>query len=333
MKKYRAAIVGCGRIASSFSKDPLRKGIITHADAYLKHPQTQLVSACDVDKDKLLEFGDFWKVKALYGSIDEMLAKESIDILSICTPPGTHYPVLKKAAKYPLKAVFCEKPLAETISDGEKMVKLCRERHIILQIGHQRRFDPLHQALRKIISTRELGCVQQINFFYTAGVKNTGSHMFDLLRFFLGDALWIEGFYSKNQSRRENDPNIDGIIKFKDGTLATFQGLDVNKYMIFELSCFLEKGKIILKNSGFNADFYKVIKSKFYSGYKELLPISSKLKESYSRDFLYFAVDHLVSCIKNKKESVSSGQDGLKALKLIRGAIASADSHGKRIIL
>lgn len=333
MKKYRAAIVGCGRIASSFSKDPLRKGIITHADAYLKHPQTQLVSVCDVDVDKLREFGNCWNVRSLYESIDEMLTKEAIDILSICTPPGTHYSVLKKAVTYPLKAIFCEKPLAETVSDGEKMVRLCREKHIILQVGHQRRFDPLHQALKKVVSSRKMGRVQQVNFFYTAGVKNTGSHMFDLLRFFLGDASWVEGFYSKNPSRRDNDPNIDGIIKFKDGTIATFQGLDVDKYMIFELSCFMEKGKVILKNSGFNADLYKVIKSTLYSDYKELFPMRNNLKENYRRDFLYFAVEHLVTCIKNKREPVSSGLDGLKALELIRGAIASADSGGKRISL
>lgn len=333
MKKYRAAIIGCGRIASSFSKDPLRKGIITHAHAYLKHPRTLLACACDLDADKLREFGNLWKVNALYTDLRQMLAKEQIDILSICTPGSTHCSVLKVAAEFPIKAIFCEKPLAETVAEAGEMVRLCRDKGIILQVGHQRRFDPLHKELRKIILNGKMGAVQQANFFYTAGIKNTGSHMFDLLRYFLGDASWIESFYSKNKSQRDNDPNLDGLIKFRDGAIATFQGFDVNKYVIFELSCFLEKGKFVLKNSGFHVDFCKVGKSKFFSGYKQLLPARCNLKETYKRDFLYFAIDHLVACVRDRKESISSGEDGLKALSLIQGAIDSADSDGKRVLL
>lgn len=332
MRKYRAAIIGCGRIASTFSKDPLRKGVITHAAAYQKHPQTELIAACDLDCNKLREFGEYWKVGALYDNVAKLLEKEEIDILSICTPPATHFEVLKIAAQYPLKAIFCEKPLADKVTNANKMLALCRKNRIILQVGHQRRFDPLHQGIKKIILSGNLGSVQQVNFFYTAGVNNTGSHMFDLLRFFFGDVEWIEGYYSKNLSRRQGDHNIDGLIKFRNGLLATFQSLDVDQYMVFELDCFMEKGKFVLKNSGFNVDMYKVTQSKFYSGYKELKFVKSGLNESYRRDFLYYAVDHLVRCIHKGLESVSSGLDGLKALELIEASISSAEADGKRIM-
>jgi predicted dehydrogenase len=333
MKTYRAAIVGAGRIGSLFSGDPLRKGIVTHAAAYKNNRQTKLVAACDIDEDRLSDFGKTWGVRALYTDINKMLLKEKIDILSICTPPPTHYSVLKEAVKYSPRAIFCEKPLADNIGDGERMVRLCAKKNIILQIDHQRRFDPLHVNLRKFISGKKMGEVQQANFYYTAGSKNTGSHMFDLLRFFFGDVEWVEAFLSKNTSGKDDDQNLDGLLKFKNGLISTFQACDVNKYLIFELNCFMEGGRVVLKNSGFVLDMYEAGASKYFSGYKELLKIKSIFKTDYQRNYMVNAVDHLLVCIRENKESNSSGRDGLAALKIIEAVILSADSNGKRIYL
>jgi len=191
----------------------------------------------------------------------------------------------------------------------------------------------LIRTLREFIKSKKAGNVQQVNAYYTAGVNNTGSHMFDLLGFFFGDAVWIEGFFSKNVSRKEGDPNVDGLIMFKSGVYATFQTCDVKDYLIFELNCFLQKGRIVLKDSGFNVDYYNICESKFYSGYKELYKDRHGFKTKYKRNFMTNAVEHLVRCINNKKESTSSGDDGLKALALIEACIVSARNDGKRIYL
>lgn len=333
MNTYRTAVIGCGRIGSLFSKDPLRKGVVTHAAAYKNSDRTRLVAACDIDKDRLEDFGNTWGVKSLYTDIKKMLAKEKIDILSICTPPASHYPVLKEAAKFPLKAIFCEKPIADNVAEGAKMAALCKKNNIILQIGHQRRFDPLHKNLRKFINDRKMGEVQQANFYYTAGVKNTGSHMFDILRFFFGDVEWAEALPSKNSSGRAEDPNLDGMLKFKNGLIATFQACDVKKFLMFELNCIFEEGRAVLTNSGFSLDFYKAGGSKYFSGYKELLNVKSPFKTEYKRDPMVNAIGHLVECVDKRAESISSSLDGLASLKIIEAAIYSAGRDGKRVYL
>ena len=210
---------------------------------------------------------------------------------------------------------------------------LYEKKKIILQVDHQRRFDFLHSYIRDHIRDKKWGEVQQVNFYYTAGIKNTGSHMFDLLRFLFGDAEWVEGFYSKNSSRKASDPNIDGVLKFKNGILATFQACDVNKYSIFELNCFLQKGRIVIGDHGFSADFHKPVKHKYFSGYKQLRKRSEPVKISYKRAFMVNAVNHLVKCIKERKRPVSSGLDGSRAMELVEGALYSAGKNGKRIIL
>lgn len=333
MKRYRAGVIGCGRIGFGFDKDPKRKYISTHAGAYRHSGQTQLAAVCDINAKNLKECMRKWDVRSGYADLEKMLKAEKLDILSICTPPDTHYPVLKKAAQFPLKAIFCEKPLADSAGRAEKMVRICREKRIILQVGHQRRFDPLHIRLKDLIAAKRAGSVQQVNFYYTAGIKNTGSHMFDLLGFFFGDAEWIEAFYSKNSSGNSADPNLDGVIRFKNGIFAAFQACDAGKYLVFELACFLDTAKFILKNSGFSLDFYRAADSGYFSGYKELRAARPPFEADYKRNFMVNAVRHLSGCIKKGKESISSGKDGLAALRLIEAALHSANNDGKRVFL
>ena len=329
-KKFRAAIIGCGRIGSEFDEDPKRKYVATHAGAYANVGKCKLAAVCDSDQAKLNKCIKRWSVPAGYNDYKKMMAKESIDIVSVCTPPHTHYPIIKDLVNYKgLKAIFCEKPISDNLRDGRKIVELCASRNIILQIDHQRRFDSLHQELRRFIEEKRMGEPAQANFYYAGGIRNTGSHMFDLLRFFFGDAEWIEAFFSKNSSGKKDDPNLDGIVKFKSGPLATFQACDGKGYLIFELNCLFEKGRIVLKNSGFDIDFYGVKDSAYFTGHKELYKKKSLFKTVYKRNFMVNAVEHLLDCIERNAESVSSGIDGLKALELIERGIGSAVKRGK----
>lgn len=333
MEIYKAAVIGCGRIGSEFDEDPKRKYVATHAGAYANNKRTKLVSVCDLDGSKLSKCKDRWQVPSVYKDYKSMLENEKIDVLSICTPPSTHWQILKESVKYPLKAIFCEKPISTNLDEAEQMVELCKKNHIILQIDHQRRFDSLHLDLRDIIRKKKFGEVQQVNFYYTAGINNTGSHMFDLFRFFFGDAESIEAYFSKNMSGKPDDPNLDGFLRFKNGLLITFQSCDVSKYLIFELNCLLEGARIVLKDSGFGVDFYKVTENQFFSGRKELHKEKTPLRVKYKRNFMVNGVTHLAECIQCKKESISSGVDGLRVLELIESAILSARNNGKKIYL
>lgn len=331
---YKVGVVGCGRIASIFDDDPKREYIASHIGAYQHVKDTEIVAVCDINEDRLKKCQERWGIQQRYIDYKEMLTKERVDILSVCTPPESHYQIVREAIKDKnIKAIFCEKPIADTVKDAEKMVKLCREKNIILQIGHQRRFDELHRELRESICKKNMGEVQQANFYYTAGINNTGSHMVDLLRFFFGGVSWAEAFFSKSPSRKDSDPNLDGILKFKDGLLVTFQACDAKKYLVFELNCFLEKARFVLKDSGFSLDFYEAKESKNFSGYKELYKMSSSFAVKYKRNFMVNAVNHLVECIKSGKNSLSSGEDGLADLKIINAVLRSAENNGKRIVL
>jgi predicted dehydrogenase len=330
---FRAGIVGCGRIGSEFDDDPKRKQISTHVGAYCAIKQVELVAACDVSTERLEKCGKKWHVPSLYEDYGEMLRKEALDILSICTWNSTHLAITKETANSSVRAIFCEKPIADSLRNADEIVKQCSEKGIILQIDHQRRFDEFHQKVRSFLQNGNLGRIQQITFYYTAGIANTGSHMLDLLRFFFGDVEWVQAVYSQNKSPNPNDPNIDGAMKFRSGPLCAIQACDVQDFLIFEMNCLGAKGRLNITHSGYDLEFYDAEESKLFSGYKELFPAASPIDKATPRDFMVDGVKCLIECLDKGQKSISAGEDGRAALELVCAFHESAKQDSKRIWL
>src|ERR1051325_2034971 len=89
MKKYAVGIIGLGRIASLYEKDAKARKYypyLTHAGTFSRYPRTKIACACDTDASHRKQFGMTWDVKALYSNYRQMLSREKIDILCVCTP-------------------------------------------------------------------------------------------------------------------------------------------------------------------------------------------------------------------------------------------------------
>ena len=330
---FRAGIVGCGRIGSEFDEDPLRTTISTHAGAFTANSDIDFVAVADLDEGKLQKCGKRWNITSLYQDYRRMLKEQNLDILSICTWNSTHLDIVREAVASGVKAVFCEKPIADSLKHADEIIKLCREKGVILQIDHQRRFDKTHRKVRDYIQSGELGGIQQVTFYYTAGIANTGSHVFDLLRFFFGDVDWVRAVYSQSQSPNPKDPNIDGILRFKTGVLGSVQSCNVQDFLIFEMNCLGAKGRLNIIDSGYGIEYYRVRESRLFSGYKEPFRTVPPFPVDEPRTFMESAVSHLVECVKNNAEPVSSGADGRAALELICAFHESAAADGRRIPL
>lgn len=330
--KYRAGIVGCGRIGSEFDDDSKRTLISTHAGAYRAVEDIELIAACDINIDKLERCGRKWQIPLVYQDLGEML-KNKLDIISICTPSTSHLGIVKEAVKSGIKAIFCEKPIADSLQSADEMIRLCNSKGVILQIDHQRRFDRFHQEVRDFIQTGRLGKIQQVSFYYTAGIANTGSHMFDLLRFFFGDVMWVQAVYSKNDYRKLDDHNVDGMMRFCNLSFCTIQSCDVQSYLIFEMDCLGTRGRLKITRSGFGIEYYDVGESKMYSGYNDLYLAPSPIDEGSRDSMIVAGVKHLIKCLQEGSLSISSGEDGRAALELVSAFRESADRSGELILV
>jgi len=330
---YRAGIAGCGRIGCGFDDDPRRKHVSTHAAAYARTAGVELAALCDLDEQKLKRYGEKFQVRGRYTDFMQMLENEQLDILSICTLSGTHLEIARAAVEHGVKALFCEKPIADSLGAADEMIRVCAEHETVLMIDHQRRFDPFHQRIAAFLRDGGLGRVQQATCYYTAGVANTGTHLFDLLRFYLGDVDRVEGRMSVNASPNAADPNIDGWLGFVNGTVAAIQACDVRAYTIFEINLLGTRGRLRVTSHGFAAEFEEVRESERYSGYRELFPASLPIDGNCSHEAMLHAMAHLLDCMEGGRKPISSGEDGRAALEIICGLSQSALECGRRVDL
>jgi len=326
--KYRAAIIGCGRIASLFADDKKRRGVVTHAQAYRAHPKTELIAACDLDRKRLTHFGRRWNVKALYDDLDAMMKKERPDLLSVCTGNSNHEAIVRQAVRRGVKGIICEKPISDSLEAADRMIRLCRKKNVPLLVNYSRRYNELHHRLRAILAGGGLGDIQTVSCYYTAGVMNTGTHLFDILRFFFGDVSWVCSHPDK--ILKAPDPTFDVYLYFKKGFGCTISTLDVAHYMQFEIDIYGTRGRIRIEDSGMRAQFWGTTAHQVYSGYKTLEP-RKVVTAGFSHNFLAM-IDNLVAACEGKQKPYCSGEDGRAAFEIAAAAHLSLRT-GKKVKL
>jgi len=329
----RVVVIGLGRIGSTFDDDPKRKLVATHCGAYSALAATELVAVADDDAGRLAIGSARWGVDAAYSDARTMLAEVRPDIVSIATHADSHLDLVRASIEAGARGIWCEKPIAGNAKAAREMVQLCETNGVVLQIDHQRRFDPIHRTLRDWVANGGLGQLQHAYFLYTAGAANTGTHLLDLLRWFFGDVQWVEGRYSANLSPSPDDPNIDAVLQFTSGLRVNIDAYDVKRFLVFDLDIVGSTGRLLIARSGNEFRFEDVRDSTVFSGCSELaraeLPIS--LPEPVSQ--MVEGARELVTCVETNRASVSSGRDGLAALELVLALRQSAENDGARIAL
>ena len=330
LKKYKAAVIGLGRMGHLFENDPLMKKPCAHGGAYtyLKD-KVQLVACCDVRQDRLKLFRDKYGVMELYADYKEMLKKEEIDILSVSTHAPEHKEIVVAAATSGVKAILCEKPMAGSLKEAEEMIKVCKENNVVLYINHTRRFDVIWRKAKEIIDSGKIGKIKVINAYSTAGLLNGGSHLFDLLRFYNGNVESVHATLHKDNS---TDASGTGWLKFKNGTSA-FVDIDYRDYVLFQINFIGSKG--MLKCGGMirgdkTFELFVGKPSQTQTGLLELE--REELGDVKGEMPLVNAVNEIIESIENGKESVSSGEDGLKALEICM-AFHESDKLNKEVQL
>lgn len=105
-----------------------------------------------------------------YGSYADLVRDPEIDVVYIATPQSHHLEVAESAIAAG-KPVLCEKPLAATLADAEKMVALAREAGVFLMEAMWMRFNPLIQHLQKLVKSGEFGRLRTISATFGFAVR------------------------------------------------------------------------------------------------------------------------------------------------------------------
>jgi len=322
--EFRCAIIGLGRIGCGFDDDPNKKSINTHAGAYVSKKNVKLVALCDIDTFKLTKYGKKYNVSELYTDYKKMFTESQLDCVSICTLSDSHLEIVKEAVKHNVKGIFLEKPISNSLSDAKEIVRICKKHKVKLQIDFQRRFDPFYHLVKKIVTDKKFGKIQHSSIHYGAGIANTGSHFFDLIRFLFGDIKAVKGEFSQNISNNTADPNIDGLIICENGVKCSIHALNVKNYGILELDILGSNARIRLNLAKSTLEYFE-INSKKGLVYKEL--IEKPLKTPPRKDAIVLGLESLLKSIQNNSEPMCNGNDGYYSLEATLAIIRSARNN------
>ena len=95
-KNYKVAIIGCGGISHM------------HAGWYVNEPRATITAIADLDEGRLKAYGERYEVEKQYADYIEMLETEEIDLVSVCTRPKLHAPLVVETAKQGVKGILSE---------------------------------------------------------------------------------------------------------------------------------------------------------------------------------------------------------------------------------
>ena len=135
--------------------------------AFLSEPDTQVVAACDVDKDHLEKARQ--TINERYANQDckpytdfrELLARDDIDAVTVCTPDHWHGLIAMAAAKAG-KDIYCEKPLTNTIAEGRALVDTVQRYGRVLQTGSHERSRPNARYACELVRNGRIGKLHTI---------------------------------------------------------------------------------------------------------------------------------------------------------------------------
>jgi len=147
MEQVRICLVGAGRAGE------------VHGDVYyFSVPGAVISSVFDTDIEKAKNLAQKYKLsqKHAFSSFEDSLSYDNFDAVVITTPTFTHYQYTEMAARKKIH-VFCEKPMAITVEDCDKMINVCEKEKILLQIGFMRRFDDGFAGAKKMIENGVIG--------------------------------------------------------------------------------------------------------------------------------------------------------------------------------
>ena len=148
----------------------------THTKAYQGVPGVEVRALAGLEADRLAEMGRKYGIPHLYAEWQDLLARDDLDAVSICTPNFLHAPIAIAALEGG-RHVLCEKPLARTVAEAQGMVDAARSASRVLQtvFNHRERGDV--QTLKGMVGEGVLGRIYygKAHWMRRSGIPGLGS--------------------------------------------------------------------------------------------------------------------------------------------------------------
>jgi len=314
VKKLKWGVSGCGRFTEHTFIPTLK---------FLRRSSVHSFYSHNLNRAK--ELAEISGSSGYFDNYDDFL-KSDIDCVFIASVNAHHYEQVIKAAEAG-KNILCEKPLSITSRQAEEMVEACKQNNVLLAVNYLHRLHPHVIKANELIKNQTIGklvsVVVSFNLDFPPGnnfrfnkelsgggaLRDLGTHMIDLLRFFGGEISEINGYMDNIIYNYDVEDFVFAIVKFENGSYGSFNVSYNTKKAFNRIEILGHKGTISIENF----IGVKGVPSKL------TIQLYGEAKKSFRRrgnKFLFMMKAIQKSFLKNQIPPVT-GEDGLINIKLM----------------
>jgi predicted dehydrogenase len=346
---YTFGVIGGGMIAKRHAEAIQAMDGKAHLGAiYARNPE------------KAKALGEQFHCKA-YHRLENLLADDTINIVTIATPSGAHLAPVLAAAKAK-KHIICEKPMEVTPERIQQMIDAANQKGVLLSGIFNRRFNPAVEQLKQAIDNHRFGtlalCDAQIKWFRTqayydsaawrgtmaldggGAIMNQGIHTIDLLLYLAGPVKRVSASMALLTHKNiEVEDTAVAILEFENGARGVIQGSTScwsSTGHPAEIQICGSEGSAFLSDESFRVWDFKTsndqddfVKNNLMQGTKVGLGANDPNainNVGHLRNF-----ENVIHALENDTTPLISGAEAMKSVQLICAIYESANNQGKWI--
>lgn len=313
LKKLRTAVIGTG----FWGKNQAR--VLSQLES------VDLACVCDVNETNAKAVSAEFQIP-YSTSVDELLSRKDVDAVTVCTPTTTHKEIATQALMAG-KHVLVEKPMTNTIAEGQELLSLAKRQGLRLMPGHIERFNPAVDYLKSLVDSGNLGTVTLLlarrvgrwpeRIGDVGVVRDSAIHDIDLARYIFDDE--VSSVHAKIGSiKHTKEDYAEIMLEFRDGGTAF---IDANWLTPRKARTLVVTGS----DATVQLDYISQEVSLEGSGGS----ISPKLEKM---EPLRVELTHFAEAVLNDRDFRVNAEDGLRAVEICEVVLRSGTS-GRTITL
>jgi predicted dehydrogenase len=331
----------------------------THVMAFQAIRGVSIVAGSDIVPQALTTFCDAWKIPGRYGDYREMISREKLDGVSIVAPDKAHAEIAIACLERGIP-VLCEKPMASTLADAERMVEAWKKAGVVAMVNYSKRNASGLQKARDLIRLGRIGRIRHLEASYlqswlVAGdwgdwrknprltwrlstrhgsqgvLGDLGCHIYDLAAFLCGD---IAEVYCRLETYDKGVPGNrlgEYVLDANDSMVATVtfaSGVVGSIHSTRWAPPYVDRvfARVYGAEGTIEVDFDRSQTACF------LYTVAAKEWETIAADPTPANYERFVKAIRDKRNDESDFANGLKVQKCLDASFASdRERHAVRI--
>lgn len=332
MEKVRLCVIGVGWVAQVF-----------HLPTLKKFKDVEIVAVCDLDKARAATIADHYGVPRYYTDYLQLLDKEDLEAVIVCTPTDLHKPVTMAALEAG-RDVFVEKPIARRYDEAVEMAEYAKKQKRKLMVGMNNRFRPDTMILKSFVEKNELGKIfyakagwlkklASNNPWITRKDKAGGGVFLDLGIVMLDLVLWMTGY--PEILRVDAKMYKHKTTSVEDSCLA-FLEMKYGNAVMLEVSWSLQSAQDFFYYNLYGSEGSAMINplrilKELHGNIVNVTPAKVETPQDLCKKSYENELKHFVGAARGLHPVVSTGDEAVHRMKIVE-AIYNLAAKGKEIV-